>query len=267
MNKLRLGHLLMTTWLLGGLLCVSPVSASSNIAGSSLPFGLRMTIQGKVCTQWESPDCGLWNLEFDPASGPVKGSYYVKSDNWVAQGTLTGTGLVASPGSQGILFSFENGLGPGVLHWTDRQPADNEINLSWAGHLNMDGTGEGYATDLKGNEMQIIDAKWTVTFDPVSFQAATPTAIAPSVAVVGEEIQLSQEVRNNITRCPLIDDATKSLLNQDSVLIVRDDNGQFYAINNQKKTIPLPVAVKNVFDITNELAILKNDILLDKAGY
>jgi membrane-associated protease RseP (regulator of RpoE activity) len=48
---------------------------------------------------------------------------------------------------------------------------------------------------------------------------------------------------------------------------LRDDNGQFYAINNQRKTIPLPVAVKNVFDITYEFGILKNNKLLDKAGY
>ena len=199
-------------------------------------------------------------FKFDPAGGPVSGSMQGSgtidmvgfTSPYTAIGTLTGNyeggdgGRIN--GDASMVVSYPNG-------------ASQATENTWEGTLSADGTGSG---NMVNKQNGVTWGTWSVTFSADEFQAAlaTPT----SFSVVGQEIQLSQEVRNNIASCKLIDEATKALLNQDSVLIVRDDSGQFYAINNQKKTIPLPSAVKNVFYITNELAILKNT-LLDKAGY
>jgi membrane-associated protease RseP (regulator of RpoE activity) len=206
-------------------------------------------------------------FKFITAGGPVIG-------NIQGSGTLNISGLTSPYTAKGTQRGIFEGGGGGRISGdapfviSEPNQKDQSMDWSWEETLNADGTGNGHVVNKKNGSTV---GTWSVTFSADEFQAAlqgaTPNATATSIAVVGAEVQLSQEVRNNIARCPLIDDATKALLNQDSVLILRDDNGQFYAINNQRKTIPLPVAVKNVFDITYEFGILKNNKLLDKAGY
>jgi hypothetical protein len=106
---------------------------------------------------------------------------------------------------------------------------------------------------------------WSVTFDGAAFQTAlaTPT----SFSVVGQKIQLTQKARDFIANSPTLGEATKAVLNQDSVIIVRDENNNFYAINNKKKVIPLPASLGSTFQLNDAFGVLGNDGLLEKAGY
>ncbi len=259
MKKLPFINLLVVSTLVLALASVSHVSATQEVDSLPLQSGVTLAATGTLIMPDTSPDPFTWSFDFDPAGGPVSGNFKVvqSASGGIFTYTFTLTG------------NFEGGDGGRVngncsTHLVvtgTSNPGSMDDSATWEGHLYANGTGKG---TLGSNN----NANWTVTFSADEFQAAfLPTATPMSFSVVGKEVHLSQEVRNNIAASPLLDDATKALLNQDSVLIVRDANDQFYAINNQKKAIPLPDALRRIYEVNEVLGILGNNSLLNKAGY
>jgi hypothetical protein len=253
-------------WLLEIISVFSLIMIPSGVSAAPLPrqSGVALEATGKICDD-SNAFCLNMKFTFDPAGGPVDGSFsgsYTYTRQTVtftdrSSGTLTGEFDGGDGGSiNGTLVAH-------TVSTSGGSSTSSDWSGTWEGSLTADGTGSGSMTDSGGNA-----ATWSVTFDGSAFEAAlvTPEPTATPFTITGHEVKLSEMVRMNIVATPRIDEATKDLLKQDSVMIVRDKNQNFYAINNQMQAVQLPDAVKDIYDGSEKFAVLMNNGLLDNAG-
>jgi hypothetical protein len=259
---------LLVTFLFAAVAFVNPRTVSAT--QPQWQTGTTIAATGQICDAAGGNCTTSMQLTFNPAGGPVTGSF-------------SGSGSI--PGAQGMMTTFETsgsldgtfeggdgGAVSGTLSGhTDTttsfpglpdQSASQDWTGTWEGTLRADGTGGGTISTSTGG-----GGTWSVTFDGQAFQAALVTPTPTSFSVAGQKVQLTSKAREFIANSPTLDEATKAVLNQDSVLIVRDDNNHFYAINNKKKAIPLPASLGSTFQLNDAFGVLGNDSLLDKAGY
>ena len=244
-------------------LIVSTFGISEKVSAKTstqLQSGTLVTATGKFSDDKISFYLSM-TFKFNPAGGPVSGSTQ-------GSGTLNIAGITSPYTAKGTLTgNFEGGDGgkiSGDIQNAITTPDGKTQNDygTWEGILNADGTGGG---QMANKQTGAFWGTWSVTFSADEFLAAlaTPT----SFAVVGQKIQLTAKAREFITNSPTLDEATKAVLNQDSVLIVRDDNNQFFAINNLKKAVPLPASLGSTFQLNDAFSVLGNNDLLNKAGH
>jgi len=229
-----------------------------------------ITGNGKICSGVVS-ECGTFTLTFNPRGGAVSGSMrYVVT-------TRTQTSTVVDTTTATLSGTFEGGDGGRISGTASGQSVSSSggsISFSgtWEGWLRADGSGYGsWSTGSK--YLQCTRAcVWNVNYSADAFQSALstvtpttapkPTLTPTGVAVIAKTITLDPMVKTFVAVSPTIDQATKAILNQDSALIARDDKNNFYAINNQGKSIPLPASLGAMIKFSHNFAVLNNEQLL-----
>lgn len=234
-----------------------------------------ITGTGQFTEPWNHGTCGTFSITFDPAGGPVTASWQAfcprtdektgaKIGEETIQATLTGTFDGGDGGVvRGTIASGEVSVTYSVT--TCDNCIDGTQSLvggTWEGTLRADGTGNGW--------IMRQDAVWNVTYSAADFQAGlgasspttAPIPTATSFAVIGQSVELSWQARDLIASSPTLSQAQQAILNQDSVIIARDANNNFYAISNQGQTISLPQELSSVYQVSNNFGILGNDNVL-----
>jgi hypothetical protein len=237
-----------------GLFVVSPVSASKSVAVPPLQSGVTLTATGQYCP---ALGCSPWNFDFYPSGGPVVGYFNPYG--------LTNATKTSDAELVGYFEGGDWGKVSGTWSYSITFPSGVEyFRGTWDGRLSSDGTGTGELYTENGDP--VVNG-WSVTFDARAFQAAlgeepivgvTPTG----VSAIAQEVQLDSAAREFISTSLPLNQATAAILNQDSVILARDANNNFYAINNQGKAIPLPSEIKSVFQLNDHFGILGDDRLL-----
>ena len=173
---------------------VAPVSVAHDIARPPLQSGVILTAIGQACDEnvyLNKSGCVSWIFDFDPAGGPISGSY---------DGTLTSidqlsgeTNTVHISGT--IAGDFDGGDGGYVQgqysgqfvysQGHDYNSNGEEITQgdgdgSWCGHLSADGTGNGEWMTYCGFGLPPSEAVWSVTFDAQAFQDALHSNLEPN---------------------------------------------------------------------------------------
>ena len=224
-----------------------------------------ITGAGEYCTNIEGIWTSQWSITFPPAGGVVTGSFY--REGQVTKGGITTTGITTGT-LNGVFTGGDGGYISGTL--TGQVVADhlhedgsithstNNISGTWDGYLRADGTGDGFWNIGQGNT-----CTWNVVYSPVEFQAALQDgAPIPTSAVTVSEIPLEPIARDFINAALPLDQATASIINQDTVIIARDAANDFYAVSNQGQSTWLPQELSSVYQVSNTFAILGNDALL-----
>lgn len=243
---------------------------TASAAQPQMQTGTTITAAGPMCDVAGGNCSGSIQITFNPAGGSVTGSLAGSgtispgegiTTTFTSSGSMSGTFEGGDGGSVSGSYSMHTDVTMYVTGLPD-QSSSSDTAGTWEGYLRADGTGDGTISPTEGG-----GGTWSVTFDGAAFQAALVTPTPTSFSVVGQKIQLTQKAREFIANSPTLDEATKAVLNQDSVLIVRDENNHFYAINNKKKSIPLPASLGSTFQLNDAFGVLGNDNLLNKAGY
>ena len=235
-----------------------------------------ITGNGRICSGVVS-ECGTFTLTFKPGGGSVSGSMrYVVT-------TRTQTSTVVDTTTAALSGTFEGGDGGRISGTASGQSVSSSggsisFSGSWEGWLRADGSGTGsWSTGSKYLQCT-RGCVWNVSYSADAFRAAlstvtptppnTPTTtpkltLTPtSVSVIAKNITLDPQVKTFVAISPNLDQATKTILNQDSALIARDDKNNFYAVNNQGKSIPLPPALGAMIKFSHNFAVLNNAQLL-----
>ncbi|MBI5714374.1 MAG: PDZ domain-containing protein [Chloroflexi bacterium] len=225
---------------------------------------------GRICSGVVS-ECGTFTLTFNPRGGAVSGSMrYVVT-------TRTQTSTVVDTTTATLSGTFDGGDGGRISGTASGQSVSSSggsisFSGSWEGWLRADGSGDGsWSTSSK--YLQCTRAcVWNVNYSAEAFRSALstvtpttapkPTLTSTAVAVIAKNITLDPMVKTFVAISPNLDQATKTILNQDSALIARDDKNNFYAINNQGKSIPLPPALGAMIKFSHNFAVLNNEQLL-----
>lgn len=239
---------------------VSPVAAPKSVAGPPLQAGVTLTAIGQYCGS-ATGQCIPWSFSFDPEGGAIGGSIDGRIQRDVGNGE---TWTIHVMGDQsGYFEGGDGGKVRGHLEATDVDEttgtAPGQFSIEWEGNLYSNGTGKGTGED----------ANWNVTFDSRAFTTALGSETGPKVdetptdvMVTTREVQLDQTVRGFIAATLPLNQATAVILNQDSVILARDDNNNFYAVSNQGKALPLPSQLSSVFQLYDHFGILGDDRLL-----
>ncbi|GEM_PF-2668345 len=229
-----------------------------------------ITGNGRICSGVVS-ECGTFTLTFKPGGGSVSGSMrYVVT-------TRTQTSTVVDTTTATLSGTFAGGDGGRISGTASGQSVSSSggsISFSgtWEGWLRADGSGDGsWSTGSKYLQCT-RGCVWNVNYSAEAFRAALatvtpttapkPTLTPTPVAVIAKNITLDPQVKTFVAISPNIDQATKTILNQDSALIARDDKNNFYAVNNQGKSIPLPPALSAMIKFSHNFAVLNNNQLL-----
>ena len=248
---------------------------------SETPKQDQVTIyaSGSYCDDYRAI-CGPLNFSFNPSGGSINGSFKGTKNN-DAYGVLHVSGNLSGTFTGGD-GGHINGRISSVKWWWTSKATGNAISSpenfsagemqNWKGTLYSSGNGNGTIGE---------GGSWTVTFSSEGFVAALPTAtqeilptttgaILPtptSFEAVGKEFNLLPETKEFISSSPSVNEATKTIFKQDAAIIVRDENNQFYAIDNNGKSVALPAALNSYFRMSNQFAVLGNDKWLASSEY
>jgi hypothetical protein len=263
----------ITVLLLTIFSCISPQSIVE--ANPSLLSAGFVQASGQFC---DLNVCGSFNFNFNPYGGPVSGSFKGTRDT-DQYGILHLTGSLAGSFAGGDGGQINGSINNTKWWWTSRSSGnviDSPANLTnqdlenWSG--NLFSTGNGSGTIGQGGSWNVTFSKDAITpgsnasateeIGPTSTEKSAILATPTEFAVVGSKINMFPQVKAFINASPTLDDITKGILNQDSAIVARDQNNQFYGIDNQGKSIPLPPELNSVFMMTNQFAILGDDNLL-----
>jgi len=224
----------------------------------------QITAPGQLCES--GGGCFPFTLTFDPKGGPVTGVFKAASSEYSVTANFSGTFVGGDGGAvSGKVTGQGTTAGKGIT----------SLNGTWSGVFRANGKGEG---KWEWTADSTTGGTWSVTYSADAFRSTSPT-VAPTlpktptptikptltptgVAVIAKNITLDPMVRTFIAASLTLDQATKNILNQDSALIVRDDKNNFYAINNQGKSIPLPASLGAMIKFSHNFAVLNNNQLL-----
>ena len=218
---------------------------------------------------------GTLSFEFDPNGGPVYGNFSGTRDT-DPNGILHLKGNLSGTFSGGDGGKINGSISNTEWWWTSRTTGnviDSPAGLTTEDLENWSGTLYGSG---QGNGSIGSSGTWSVTFSAVDFQnttgeteesettseiteAPTPSVTPTRFEVAGGNINLPPEAQAFIASSPNISEATKAIFKQDAAIIVRDQNNQFYTVNNEGKSIPLPLALNSYFRASNQFAVLGND--------
>ena len=227
--------------------------------------GNAITAVGQMCGD-VGCDISPFTFEFNPSGGAIGGHFEFEATEVTGDGSILNYRAVGD--QSGYFEGGDGGKISGTLLVNAPGSSAGTVSIYWEGNLYADGTGKGVSS------AEIFDksGSWSVTFDAVVFQAYLGLVEIPTgVSVPVNAVELTQEARDFIARSPTLSDATKAVLNQDSVILARDMNNHFYAINNRGQAIPIPAQLNKKFDMSNEFTLLHNKQVLkgviDKMGH
>lgn len=249
----------------------APVSA---VRSSQQTTGV-ITGDGQICGPY-SPECGEFSITFNPAGGPVTGSVYVdwsitdmnsgqKIGDEILQGNLTGT----FAGGDGGLVTGSMATGTVTITYlieceTCINETESAVGSPWEGHLRADGTGNGWIGPT--------DVLWNVTYSAQDFQAglvlptltqASADNLEPLPAVDENLLDVINGPSSEVVKAwPDLDASITEILDQDDAIIARDDQGNYYVIDNQGVKRPLSADMQSNLQMNNEFGLLQNANLL-----
>ncbi len=221
-------------------------------------------------------ECGKFSITFNPAGGPVTGSLQMtcpilnldtgaKVGEQTMQVTLTGT---FEGGDGGVVRGV---VATGQVSWTFSITCDNCINgtksmvgVVWGGNLYANGTGNGWFNSH--------DFLWNVTYSAQDFQAglaapiptlASADDLKPHPAVDENLLDVINGPSSEVVKAwPDLDASITEILDQDDAIIARDDQGNYYVIDNQGMKRPLSADMQSNLQMNNEFGLLQNANLL-----
>ena len=219
--------------------------------------------------------CGTFSITFNPAGGPVSGSLQSlcplygtsgKAGEETIQVTLTGT----FDGGDGGVVRGTVATGDVTDTYTintdqcsNCQPGTRSlVGAPWEGNLRADGTGDGWFVTQ--------DFSWSVTYSAADFQAGLAAPI-PTLASFPTETPAENNGMADLVEGPSSEvvkswpeliAAIAEITNQDDAIIARDEQGVYYAIDNQGIQKALPVELQSVLQMNNEFGLLQNAQLL-----
>lgn len=221
-------------------------------------------------------ECGKFSITFNPAGGPVTGTLQMtcpiinldtgaKVGEQTMQVTLTGT---FEGGDGGVVRGV---VATGQVSWTFSITCDNCINgtksmvgVVWGGNLYANGTGNGWFNSH--------DFLWNVTYSAQDFQAgltapiptlASADDLKPHPAVDENLLDVINGASSEVVKAwPDLDTSITEILDQDDAIIARDDQGNYYVIDNQGVKRPLSADMQSNLQMNNEFGLLQNANLL-----
>ena len=259
------------------LTSISPAATSRSVSAPLAQSGIIITATGHMAEA--NGDTFTWSFDFDPEGGHISNSYNGEfawtggtGKNRRAQGPVELSADFAGRDGGAISGTFLAHAESSPYDGSAAQPdweswwPSGGTGGTWEGHLRADGTGDG--TALAYGNHSSAPLHWSVTFDAQLFRDVLGIAALPTDAsVFARQVELTQEARDFIASSQWLSEATKAVLDQDSVILARDDNNHFYAINNKGKAIPIPAPLSKKFDMSNEFTILFGKGLLDASGH
>ena len=239
-----------------------------------------VTATGNWCNYQNS--CGIITFTFSPEGGEVRGTFsgslvYESDDPTLGhvvatineEGTLTGT---FSGGDGGIIegtFTMRQVSGNHYYQGQNHPIIPATVTGTWKGSLYNTGQGDGSYTYT-----QPLNNTWKVTFPAGVFMpneaTVTQTPDMPTLETAPPDMTekdpwvWSTSVTERMHSWVEIDQAVAETLGQDGALIARDQDGNFYVVDNEGNRKPLPSDLLDALQIENGLALLGNRSLLQE---
>ena len=239
-----------------------------------------VTATGEWCNYQNS--CGSITFQFFPEGGEVTGTFsgslvYESDDPSLGhvvatineEGTLTGTFSGGDGGTIEGTFTMRQVSGSQFFQGQSHPIISNSYSGTWKGTLSNDGQGNGTYTYT-----QPLNNSWKVTFPAGVFDPKTettaPTPDEPTLEAIQPDTDekdpwvWSTSVTERMHSWIEIDQAVAEILGQDGALIARDQDDNFYVVDNEGNRKPLPAELLDALQVENSMALLGNRDLLQK---
>lgn len=263
-----------------GLISLFFVFPTSHVQSSSVhQENEKINADGYFCDNVGNCN-GSFSIIFDPQGGSVSGSFYIQIPIISNTGDGSKVGIETFQGS--LIGTFAGGDGGQVsgtltnssknMHFTVvcdgcTDYTESRDGRPWQGNLYANGKGTGWILTSQ--------FPWQINYStesffpapiPIETQMTAPTlevATASPLDLGDPTWVWSTTTTERMHSWLEIDQAIAEMLGQDSALIARDTNGNFYVVDNQGNRKPIPPEIVDALQVNDNFSLLSNRNLLE----